>query len=764
MKSQRQGRNLALLGAGVQIVITIAVLVLWRITESVSLGASIWLHLGGLGLWLITALLFYARQLQRREAMELEELAEQGEQGTIFDEESDAELRPAARQLRFIEKWIINGVTLGLTVYHILLGWMVFRALPSEAAESLASTGAAAVFLVILGFAAFLFSRYSTGMSRASDFRPLRAPGAYLLLGALMLAASFVAMLFASQRNVSVDFYIAWVIPALQWILAIELLLNLVLDIYRPRLPGEDYRPSYESRLLNLFAEPGRVTHSIADTLNYQFGFEVSRTWFYQLISRAILPLLIFAVVVMFAMTSIVVVNDGERAYVKHWGQLDPDAPTLGPGIHLKWFWPVATAERYPIDSIHEMFLGVGGQTEATQTKSGNEMILWAQEHGINAQLERDFLIGVPPYRLEGSAREGQQAGSLPSVSIIKLVVMLRYRIAPEGLYDYAYRYVDSENLIRSIAHQEMVRYVATATLDEPIPGEPDRPAGIMTFGREAAAEALKERIATRLQEEEMGVELTYVGIVSAHPPADAVPSYERVLEAERLQDKQRYQAEAEASRILAEVSGDPSVAMRFALALQREETFEQLVRMRGRTEELQDTAKRIASQVQDQIRRMDREIQREQLLGKTASTLENRIRLREAYEDFHDMLLALMESPESFDFDMRIRQAREDVNGLLDRLEGQPAKMIADAEAYRWQKELGEQVAVEEYQRKMMPYQAAPRVYMYDQYMDVLEQVLPNRLKYVSGLDPDRTQIRMHLEQKRDASEIMTLPGAEGQ
>ena len=45
---------------------------------------------------------------------------------------------------------------------------------------------------------------------------------------------------------------------------------------------------------LQSIAEPGRIGSSIADALNYQFGFEVSKTWFYQLLSRACVPLIIF--------------------------------------------------------------------------------------------------------------------------------------------------------------------------------------------------------------------------------------------------------------------------------------------------------------------------------------------------------------------------------------------------------------------------------------------------------------------------------------
>ena len=54
--------------------------------------------------------------------------------------------------------------------------------------------------------------------------------------------------------------------------------------------------------------------HSIAETLNYQFGFEVSKTWFYQLLSRAFVPLVVLGILVMFLISTIVIVPEGNQA------------------------------------------------------------------------------------------------------------------------------------------------------------------------------------------------------------------------------------------------------------------------------------------------------------------------------------------------------------------------------------------------------------------------------------------------------------------
>jgi len=226
-----------------------------------------------------------------------------------------------------------------------------------------------AVFLIIAGFAAFLFSRYATGMSSNSKWSLLRGVGSYTLIASIFLWAGALAIGLSSTGNEFIDLIIAYVLLGVQLIFAVELLMYFVLDIYRPRVYGEEYRPSYDSRVFALLAEPSRVGHSIADTINYQFGFEVSSTWFYKLVSRAFVPLVIFGTIIIFLLSGIVIVNEGEVYIVKTFGKLQGENSTLKPGIHLKYPWPISTAERFDTGVTYEIILGVGSGQEPKRTK-----------------------------------------------------------------------------------------------------------------------------------------------------------------------------------------------------------------------------------------------------------------------------------------------------------------------------------------------------------------------------------------------------------
>lgn len=749
MKNQRRGKNVALVGLGLQVLVTVLAVVLWQWTSSRALLSLLWLLLAGVPLWLMTALLFYVQQLHRQEELELEELAGRTGSGTIFDEDAREQLHAAQRRLRTFRRWIVPLFTLLLAGYHAALGLLLLRALAAGANPELSSAGPAALFLLLAFVLMILFSRYCTGMGTRSDWRLLRSTGSYTLLCSLAMLAGVVALGFDSQGYLGVEPVIAYILPVVQLLLAVELLLNLVLDIYRPRQPGEEYRPSYDSRVLNLLAEPSRVGHGIAETINYQFGFEVSSTWFYQLVSRAIVPLIVFGAVVMFLLSGVVVVTDGQQCILKRWGVYQR---TVGPGVHVKWPWPVATAERYKTEEIQELVIGVGEEREQKKSRDGQAMLLWTEEHGYQGKLERDFLIAVPPRQRtrRDDPDPADPIGAPPSVSIIKLVLTLQYRVTDP--YKYAYTYTNPVELIRCVADQEMVRYCASATLDEIADeGDTDRPQALLTLGRDKAAAELQRRVQQRLSQLDLGVNVVFLGIVSAHPPSEAVPDFEAVLEAERGQDQQRYEAQAQADQILAAVAGDPDDALQLYLALRREEVFEDLSKRRADPAGFKPIVEEYIRRARSQIDALELELRRERLLGKREEALRSRNRLLEGYREFVTALERAGENPQAFDYEKALVSAQKDVERLFGRLEGEPAVMLSQARADRWETELRALTAVLEYQRKLLPFQAAPQVYLFNQYMNVLDETLPNLMKYVIGVDRDRLEVRVNLEQQRD-------------
>ncbi len=744
MIARRRAKNVSIAGAVAQLGFTAVMLVIWLWTGSLSAMSCMLLLIGGIPLWLMVAMLFYTHQLERRESAQLEELSAQGTtRGTIFEGPEGAELRPAAARVRFMERWIVPLFTLTWTAMHVTIAILLVRYLRAQGASEIVNTAQGMLLTLVIAFGAFLFSRYSTGMSADARWRSLRAAGSYLLLNVLFMGTVLAALIGARHGNTKIDILVAYAVAGAQFILAAELLLNLVLDFYRPRIPGQERRESFDSRLLNLIAEPGRVGHSIAEALNYQFGFEVSKTWFYQLLSHAFIPLLVFAGAVQMGMSSIVLVGEGEECIVLHWGRADADRSTLKPGLHFKWPFPVDTVQRFETKKVHEILLGAGEEREATIV-NGRELFLWTEEHGSREEL--DFLVAVAP-RGAGLAESEEQAP--PPVNIIKLVVAVQYVIS--NPYDFGYRYANSAQLLENIAYREMSQYCASATLSSPIQGGgANRAEAIMTYGRQRAADELKRRIQARSDELSLGVHIQYVGISAVHPPPDVAEAYEAVLEAERRMLQARYQAEAEANRILVQVAGRPLAALRLALAINALEELEMLPDNPTRLPEI------LSGQIhraEENVQALDEEIYQERLLGQMRGGQRKtpKQQLRGWYLEHLGLLKEIQANPAGFDFDRAIANAHRKTEKLFETTVGGPAKLLADAEADRTEKELTEMARAQAFGRTLVAFQASPYIYMTDRWLSVWDEVLPGINKYVIGMDPDKLQIWLNWERQEE-------------
>jgi regulator of protease activity HflC (stomatin/prohibitin superfamily) len=750
MNESRHGKNVAIAGAVLQAVFTAVMVGIFLMAKSQAALSCLVFLAGGVGVWLMVALLFYVRQMERREAKELEEITAAAKSGTIFQEEG-AQLRPAAARLAWTEKWVVPVFTFLWAGYHAALGvWIVRGALAALSqgwGQPVAETAGAAqamLFATLIAFVGFLFSRWSLGLAGENAYRPLRAAGSYLFVNVLTIAATAGAMLAAYQSYAQVDLVVAVVVPLVQIALAAELVLSLLLDFYRPRMAEQEERYSFDSRLFNFVAEPGRIGHSIAEAMNYQFGFEVSKTWFYQLLSRAFVPLLLVGAAVMIAMTSVVIVEQGQQVVVMHWGRPDQTRPPLEAGLHFKWPWPVDTVRRFDVAAVHEVILGTGRErTEQerqqaivqTGTFKGRELYLWTAEHG--AREENNFLVAIPPdvYRTAGEDHR-------PPVSIIKLVVPVQYVIT--DVYKYGFRVANPEALLEDEAYRQMVRYCASATLDSPVGlQQADRPEAIMTYGSVRAAGELRKRIQAAVDKLDLGVKIVYVGLSAVHPPAEAASAFEEVLKAERQADKTRYEAEAGANETLAQVAGDPMAALKLALAIRALEELEGLSHLRDKPADYQKTLGEDIRLAENDLSSLDEELARDRLLGQQISS---KLQLRQDHQE-HLLLLRRLEKWTDVDYSALIADARRRADELFDQASGQPAALVAQAVDYRWTRELAEQSRATAFSRELLAYQASPNIYMLDRWLDVWDQVLPGITKYVLGVDREKIEIWLNLE-----------------
>ncbi len=764
MMEQKRGRNVAIAGLVLQFLFAAAMAIVFFTTDSRAALLAAASLTAGIPLWMMVTILLYTEQLVAQEQAELEELQKAGaESASIFQTPEGEEVRRAGSRLKLLRKWVtpiftliwvgtISGGAIALT--SLALAW-------TGEGHQLSNAVPGTVASVLVAFVGFLFSFYALGMSRSKDYRLLRSVGSYMFVNTLMVLGAVAALISSTQGYVVIDVILAWLFLLLQGLLNVELVLALVLDLFRPRRPGEQYRPAFESRLFHLIADPSRVGHSIADTLNYQFGFEVSKTWFYQLLGKAMVPMVIFGIVAMLAVSSVVIVDEGEQGVIKRWGRVDFSREPLRPGLHFKLPWPVESVDYFDVKQVREILLGVGREREAEQraaniiqegTFEGREMMLWSKGHGQYE--ERDFLISDPAAQRRSDDDEQQ----LPPVNIIKLVVAVQYRV--RDVSRWAYRYSDPERLLESVAYREMVRYCASATLATAVEGSDDeRPEAIMTFGRAKAARNLKDRIIKAVGPEglDLGVEITFVGIPSAHPPAETAEAFEQVLQADRQKEATIYEAEAWALAELAQVAGDPDFALKLAQHIRHVRALEVLLQLRDSPEDFRQMLDSYISLAEKDIQALEEDIERERMLS-NAERMRFKKHLKNLiHTDYlQDTLHAIREDPDGFEYRRRLAEARRTAQLQLDRASGRAAAILAQARAYRWDKELvrrGETVA---FQREMLAYQAAPRVYKLYRKLQVLDDVMPAIKKTVLAVPAEK--IRQWLDHREATSGMQDI------
>ena len=763
MLANKRGQTVALSGLLLQLVLAALAVALWWFTQLGAAWPALWLVIAPAPIWLVTLILFYCRYLQRREAQELDDLAARGgDRASIFAEGPDGQpMRLADRRLQWMERYLVAAFTLLLAGYHVILGILLLRSVGAAPAGGITPQASAWMFVAIgLAFISLLFSRYATGMAKVQTWRLLRAPGSYLFTNSLvffLLAAVLAAEHYKSHTFGSV---IAYVLPVFMLIVGAELVGNFILDLYRPRIPGAERRFSYDSRMLNLIASPESIGHSIAEALNYQFGFEVSSSWFYQLLQRAFAPLLLAGVMIVWLMTSVVVVEEGQAYVVLHWGKEYPQGhpqrlltPRSRP--YLIWPWPIDTARKFDTGKVHEIVLGIGTPQKEKLAKGGKRVYLWTEEHG--PQEELDTIVAIPPRPEERRPEQETRILQIPSVNLIKLIVAVYYRI--DDPYKFGYTVTDPHKLLKAAAYREMVRYAASATLDDRAPGAE----GIMSAGRAQAARELQQRIAQAVSgdKHDLGVEIVGVEILGCHPGKDAAEAFEKVIAAERQQDKLRYEAQGEANKVLAAVAGDPDQALKLSQAIGFRQELKALLDLRDRGKDLAAGVGEVIVRAQNEADRLKEETEMERRMGKLSANTKT---IAQVLLERQTAFLSVLKNtdPAGANLDAQVAAAQKEEARQFEGVQGQAAVDIARARADRWRREFRERARAETFGVQLLSLNAAPQLYRLDKYLDALGEGIKNRKKYIVATDRDKLEVRLNLQEQQESLGELPLGGKE--
>jgi len=537
--SSKRAEYLARASLAVSVLFFVIALLIGRWSGLFAVSAISWLLLAAVLIWFVLCLQFHQRTLAEQEKLDTTQLAKGKQDSTIFQarDERATLFAVAQRRLRILEKWFIPIFSAIIAVYQLAIGLYLLKAIPAGTATEPKQPLLVAIAMTAIAFVSFLLSRYATGMSAQPQWKPLRAGGSFLLAVAVLCFALAISLALAQFKIFVVIDIINWAIPILLVVLGAETALNVVLDIYRPRIKDQYARSAVDSRLLGVINEPGGIFRSAASSIDYQFGFKVSQTWFYKLLEKAIVPFVLFAAVTLYLLSCIVVIAPNEEAIIEHFG--NPlnnanDVRIIGPGLAFKWPWPIDIAYKYPTKIVSELSIGFVPKIDPkTGEVIPEKELLWGKAH---YEQEYDLLVASQ------QTGEGSVAGAVP-VSLVRAAVPVQYRI--KDLYSFIYNNNEPEKLLESICYRELTKFAASARIE--VGDEADMNQSLLGAGRAEAKKILTREIQKAADKAGLGVEIVFLGLQGIHPPPAVALDYQKVVGA--VQKKQAIVLGAEAER-----------------------------------------------------------------------------------------------------------------------------------------------------------------------------------------------------------------------
>ncbi len=479
----------------------------------------------GIIAWLALVIVFHQHRLERLEALEFDDTAGIGEDGRIFSTE---DARIAAKRLKWMHAWLMPTASVLYSLLLVAFGWYTLRwfgkldDVNADVGKFNVGDALGWQLATAMGFAvlAFIFSRWIAGMALHAAWANLRGGAGIMVGNALMLLAAAVGAVLAMLDKPTFLEGICQGMAIFMIAVAVETVFGLILNIYRPRRANEVPRPAFDSRVLSLFAAPDSIVRSINEAVNYQFGFEISSSWGYQLLLRNAVRLSVFGLVIILALTTLVIVGPGEQAMRLRFGAVVGTVLQGEPMFKLPW--PIDTAVIDDVSRVRELPLGIStrrtGSTELWSTKGGDDSFanVFLVAAGTQSAVveEKVRSSGVAALIGDGAASNA----IADEFAVVEAEIVLQYRVRDRELDKWLNFTSDARTrrstmdmrtrTLRAIALREATQFLSTKPLEE-----------VFSPQGQSLLEGLSERVQKTFDLHETGVELVGIAIPQLRPP-----------------------------------------------------------------------------------------------------------------------------------------------------------------------------------------------------------------------------------------------------
>lgn len=547
----KRATSASLAGLITQLILLIIIGVASMHATAPAMYAATWHLLGGLLIWIILWLLFNQYRIEAIEELEAQQLAASDAQAAALFGEGGVESGLARRRRENLEKYGINLVAFVTAAMFIGLGVYLFFTNLASYRDGLFDVGGVGVnaniplltmIFAASSFVAFLVARWIAGMTSVEEWQGLRS-GAGTLMGVVIIDLVLLAAAIASYFQNKTGFILAaMVVPAIMVIIGVEIVLSWLFGLYRPRRADEFMRPPFDSRILGWMTRPESIGKIINEMINYQFGYEVSQSWFMKLLLSALVPLIVACILLVVGMTSIIIVAPQQKAVVTSMGEL---VAVKDAGPRLKLPWPFGQAEKVDVYRVHQIIAGSKG-AKLDMTKA----ILWTNVHMTDG--EEQFIVTAPVQSEEANVSNDIVAGELAGAD-----VFVKYRI--KDLKAYVNGAQDPKAFLMILAERAVNEYFATKNIDQ-----------LLTTEREHAGKVLHEVITREVDRWNLGLDIVFVSMSGVHPPQASSVAERFHEQIDALQEKQSEieNGKKDAIMVLAEVAGTRERALEIDKAI----------------------------------------------------------------------------------------------------------------------------------------------------------------------------------------------------
>ncbi len=556
----QRATGVAAAGLFAQLAIALALLIFGKSTEdTTAVIASAWAF-SGLVVWLGLILIFHQHRLERLESLEMEGGARLDEGGRLFAAD---DARVARKRLGQMHSYMMPALSvlyaLLLVGFAVGIDWWMGKEGDANADYGTfgVSTALGWQLAVAFGIAllSFIFSRFLAGMAVQPAWSNLRGGAGVMVGNALVMLALGVGSVFEILRDDNAQHVIlraiVWGIVVFMVVVAAETLLNFVLNLYRPRRVGEAPRPAFDSRILSLFAAPDSIVRSINEAVNYQFGFDITSSWGYQLLLRNVVRLAAIGVIVIFGLTALVIVEPQEQGMRLRFGA--PVGQVYQAEPMLKLPWPVDTAVVLDVNRVRELPLGA-----VKDMRGLPPVIVWGEEV---AEIDRNtnlFLVGAGSRdRSVSGASSDASAQATDQFAIVEADIILQYRVRDQQLDRFLGFSNDTrsrrnaldmrERALKAIAMREVTRAMSARSLEEVLSPPTDKP----------LVDVLARAIQDAFDKSDCGVEVVGLSIPRLRPPGKEGGKFEELSIARQNGRRQLEDAQSTVNTNMSLIVGD---------------------------------------------------------------------------------------------------------------------------------------------------------------------------------------------------------------